>query len=233
MSSTASLEAEHPVRMRVSPDPRCPHVIFERVFGRERVAALLDYAETRRADFRPAKIRRRASGERTVDTQRRNHFQLRGLGAFEDTLDRFVRSVTRTMLDTLHLAEPAVEPREFDLTAYRDGDYFRAHIDTSEVADKVRVVSCIYYFGATPPRFSGGALRLHGFPKPSPDGTPAPVPYVDVAPESDTLVAFPAWLWHEVLPVHVPSGAWCDSRFAINCWLHRTGPSTAEGLARS
>ena len=39
------------------------------------------------------------------------------------------------MLDALHLAEPAVEPREFDLIAYRDGDYFRAHIDTTELTD--------------------------------------------------------------------------------------------------
>jgi hypothetical protein len=66
-----------------------------------------------------------------VDTQRRNHLQIRGLGGFEDTLGGFVRSIAARMLDALHLAEPAVEPREFDLIAYRDGDYFRAHIDTT------------------------------------------------------------------------------------------------------
>jgi hypothetical protein len=31
-----------------------PAVVFERVFGPERVAALLDYVEARREDFRPA-----------------------------------------------------------------------------------------------------------------------------------------------------------------------------------
>jgi Rps23 Pro-64 3,4-dihydroxylase Tpa1-like proline 4-hydroxylase len=167
-----------------------------------------------------------------VDTQQRNHLQVRGLGAFGDQFGGFVRSVTSTMLDALHLGEPAVEPREFGVIAYRDGDYFRAHIDTFDLIHKVRVVSCVYYFAATPPRFGGGALRLHGFPKPSADGKPTPPPHVDVAPESDTLVAFPAWLRHEVLPVRVPSGAWCDSRFAINCWLHRVDPSTAEGPSR-
>src|SRR5262249_873061 len=169
-------------------------------FGSERVAALLQHVEARREDFRPAMIRRRASGERTVDTQLRNNLQLRGLGAFEDQLGGFVRSITGTLLDALHLGEPTVEPREFDLIAYRDGDYFRAHIDTSELANKVRVVSCVYYFAAMPPRFSGGALRLHGFPAPALEGKLASAPYVDVAPETDTLVAFPAWLRHEVLP---------------------------------
>jgi Rps23 Pro-64 3,4-dihydroxylase Tpa1-like proline 4-hydroxylase len=214
--------------MRVSPDARCPHVIFDQVFGPERVAALLDHVEARRDDFQPARILRRASGERAVDKELRNHLQLRGLGAFEDTLAGFVRHNARTMIDALRLAEPAVEPREFDLIAYRDGDYFRAHVDTSQVADKVRVVSCIYYFAATPPGFSGGTLRLQGFPRPSPTGTPEPPSCVDVPPESDTLVAFPAWLRHEVLPVHVPSGAWRDSRFAVNCWLHRVRPPTAD-----
>jgi SM-20-related protein len=221
MASTSRVETERPLHMRVAPDARCPHVVFERVFGPERVAALLDYVEARREDFRPAKIRRRASGEGTVDTHRRNHLQIRGLGGFEDTLGGFVRSIAARMLDALHLAEPAVEPREFDLIAYRDGDYFRAHIDTTELADTVRVVSCVYYFAATPPGFGGGSLRLYGFPTTPLDRRPEATPYVDVPPESDTLVAFPSWLRHEVLPVHVPSGAWRDSRFAINCWLHR------------
>jgi len=123
-----------------------------------------------------------------VDTQRLNHLQIRGLGGFEDTLGGFVRSIAARMLDALHLAEPAVEPREFDLIAYRDGDYFRAHIDTTEFTDTL---------------FRGHAARFRRLTA------------------ALRLVAFPSWLRHEVLPVHVPSGAWRDSRFAINCWLHR------------
>jgi Rps23 Pro-64 3,4-dihydroxylase Tpa1-like proline 4-hydroxylase len=217
--------------MRVSADPRCPHVVFERAFGPERVAALLDHVETRREDFRPAWVRRRRSGEKLVDTEQRHHLHLSDLGAFKDQLGGFVRSVTGTMLDALRIGEAAAEPREFDIIAYRDGDYFRAHIDTFNLVDMVRVVSCVYYFAATPPGFSGGTLRLYGFPKPTPDGKPAPAPYVDVAPESDTLLAFPAWLRHEVLPVRVPSGTWRDSRFAINCWLYRPRPAVTDAAA--
>lgn len=47
-----------------------------------------------------------------------------------------------------------------------------------------------------------------------------------MAPETDTLVAFPSWLRHEVLPVRVPSGDWADCRFSINCWLLRANPAS-------
>jgi hypothetical protein len=45
--------------------------------------------------------------------------------------------------------------------------------------------------------------------------------FADIEPEYDTLVFFPSWSPHEVLPVHVPSGRFMDSRFDINCWIHR------------
>jgi Rps23 Pro-64 3,4-dihydroxylase Tpa1-like proline 4-hydroxylase len=48
--------------------------------------------------------------------------------------------------------------------------------------------------------------------------------FIDINPDTDAMVVFPSWLRHEVLPVHVPSGAWLDRRFTINCWLHRATP---------
>jgi Rps23 Pro-64 3,4-dihydroxylase Tpa1-like proline 4-hydroxylase len=142
-----------------------------------------------------------------------------------------VRSIIAPTLDELRLNEPGGEPREFEISAYGDGGHFNAHIDTVEVLDRVRILSCVYYFAATPPRFSGGALRLHAFPSRAGAVTDAP-PYVDVAPETDTFVAFASWLRHEVLPVRVPSGAWADRRFAINCWIHRTAPNAAAEAPR-
>src|SRR2546423_5148826 len=126
--------------------------------------------------------------------------------------------------------EPVVEPKEFEITAYRDGGRFGAHIDTSEKLNRVRVLSCVYYFAATPCRFSGGELRLYGFPAASSKDAAAP-PLVDLVPETDTLVAFPSWLRHEVLPVRVPSGAWAEGRFPFNCWIHRLSPPAGEAPA--
>jgi Rps23 Pro-64 3,4-dihydroxylase Tpa1-like proline 4-hydroxylase len=77
------------------------------------------------------------------------------------------------------------------------------------------VISAVYYFHTLPKAFSGGALRLHSLAASGKLGT-----FVDVEPDCDTLIFFPSWFPHEVLPVHCPSGRFMDSRFAINCWVH-------------
>lgn len=232
MPPTASRPTKQPIRMRVAADARCPHAVLEQVLGAVRVAALLDHVAARRDDFRPSSVSRRRSGTFIVDQELRKSLSLQDLGPFADEIDAVVRSIAGAALAALHIAEAAVEPRQFELVAFRDGDYLRAHIDTTDRADKVRVLACVYYFAATPRRFTGGELRLHGLPRPSAGSRPEPASHVDVAPDTDTLVVFPTWLRHEVLPVHVPSGAWLDSRFTLNCWLHRMQPPAADTSTR-
>lgn len=199
-----------------------PHVIFREVLGPAGAASLLQQVVVRQKDFAPAVVRNRRSGERRVDKAVLESFCLRDGGPLTQQIETFVRQSASRILSELHLEEPLVEPRESEICAYRDGNHFAAHIDTNEVAERVRVASCVYYFAATPRRFFGGELRLYGFPaRPGRDMSHIP-PFIDISPETDTLVAFPSWLRHEVLPVQVPSGLWADSRFTINCWLHRT-----------
>ena len=194
-----------------------PHVIFRDVLGSPTVAELLAYVARHETDFRPAIIRNRRSGERRVDLRQRDCLYLGDLGPFKQMIDTFVRDAVPKLLAGLQLAEAAVEPREFEICAYGDGGHFGAHVDTNELTDRVRVISCVYYFARTPRAFGGGELRLYGFPVRSRN---APV-CVDIVPETDTLVAFPSWLRHKVLPVNVPSGNWADRRFSVNCWLLR------------
>jgi hypothetical protein len=40
---------------------------------------------------------------------------------------------------------------------------------------------------------------------------------VDITLEAYSLVVFPSWPRHEVLPLNVPSGAWADGRFSTDC----------------
>jgi SM-20-related protein len=44
-----------------------------------------------------------------------------------------------------------------------------------------------------------------------------PSSHLDLAPENDSLVIFPSWAPHEVMPVVFPSGGFADSRFSVNC----------------
>jgi SM-20-related protein len=218
---------------RERPSARCPHLVFRNVLGAETVAGLLDYVAAREKDFTPRVLRNRESGKLRVDCGLLDCVYLMDLGAFEGSIEIFVRHVAAQALTQLHLNVPAVEPREFELSAYRDGDHFSAHIDTDERLNRVRVLSCVYYFAAIPRRFSGGELRLYDIPTLSGGKQGGPPPFVDVTPETDTLVVFPSWLRHEVLPVRVPSGAWADGRFTINCWIHRVSSSAGEASGGS
>ena len=210
---------------------RVPHLVFRDVLGAAGVGELLQYVMARQMDFRPAIVRDRQSGKQRVDQGRRDCLALGDLGLARRPFESFVCAAAPGILAELHLAETAVEPHEFAICAYGDGGHFAGHIDTNEVTDRIRVVSCVYYFAATPRRFSGGELRLYGLPTLS--GGKAPdAPFIDICPETDTLVAFPSWLRHEVLPVRLPEGGWPDHRFTVNCWLHRTRSGAAASAGR-
>ena len=207
---------------------RIPHLVFRDVLGPEGVHGLMGYVAARQADFRPAIVRDRQSGKQRVDKGRRDCLALADIGTARGHFESFLRTAAPRILAELRLADTAVEPQEFAICAYGDGGHFAGHIDTNEVTGRVRVVSCVYYFAATPRRFSGGELRLYGFPALSGKNAPD-LRFVDISPETDTLVAFPSWIRHEVLPVRLPEGSLRDHRFTINCWLHRTrsgAPST-------
>jgi SM-20-related protein len=208
-------------RAGASAAARCPHLLFRDVLGEAALTALLDYAIAQQANFRPAIVRSRKTGEKRVDRDLRNCLSLADVGTFDRPIKGFIRSVAAPVLARQYRIEPGVEPKEFEITAFGDGGHFGNHIDTAERTRRVRILSCVYYFAATPRRFTGGELRLYGLPTLSGSKDGGRVPFVDVMPETDTLVVFPSWLRHEVLPVRVPSGAWADGRFTINCWIHR------------
>lgn len=204
---------------------RCPHLLYHNIMGTETVAALLDYARARERDFMPGVVRNRQSGQQRVDRAVRDCYRLTNLGEFRTPFCALLDRITVQALRELQLFEPAVEASEFEMCAYRDGGHFAPHIDTFETFDRVRILSCVYYFAPTPRRFSGGILRLHGFPTSSAkSGTQLQT--LDIMPETNSLVIFPSWLRHEVLPVEVPSRAWTDGRFTINCWIHRVSSPT-------
>lgn len=211
-------------RMQWSNNRLCPHGTIRSLLGQPTVAAMLDYVAAHQAEFMPGLLRKRGSPERRIDPAVLLSRVKVGLGPFQQQVETVMRAVAPVAVGRLGLIEPAVEPREFEFASYGDGGHFKVHLDTTDQAHRMRILSCVYYFAASPRRFSGGALRLHGFPDPL-GGTERPV--VDVTPEADMLVMFPSWMEHEVLPVRVPSGAWIDHRFSINCWIHRVNLSVS------
>ena len=120
---------------------------------------------------------------------------------------------------------------ELEMVANNEGAFFKRHIDTftgnrRQASD--RMLSAVYYFHAEPKAFAGGVLRLYSLDTKAHEGT-----FIDVQPEQNMLLAFPSWWAHEVLPVSCPSGRFSNSRFNVNCWVHRHSNRTAHNDADS
>ena len=95
-----------------------------------------------------------------------------------------------------------------------DGAFFKTHIDTIRgQRASHRVISAVYYYARKPRPFTGGELRLWSL-----DRTVS----TTLEPVDNSIVFFSSMFLHEVMPVAVPSGAFEDGRFSINCWIHRT-----------
>ncbi|HEX3407201.1 MAG TPA: 2OG-Fe(II) oxygenase [Caulobacteraceae bacterium] len=184
-------------------------------------ARLLDYAAANEDKFRPTKVG--VGGNGRINPSFRVSLACRDLGESEPLLERKLRDIAGELVAALKATPFEISWIELQLVAHGDGAFYRRHIDTQTAADveNIRILSGVYYLHRAPKRFSGGALRLYAIG----DDTR----FVDLEPVHNSLVVFPAWAPHEVMPVSCPDGAFMDSRFAVNCWLHkaRTGAERA------
>jgi len=196
-----------------------PHGLVHDWLGAETVERLLQLAQSNEHRFEDTHV---ASGERErVDRTRRVSKKL-SLGDLKSEVRAKVQEILPVMFHRLGI-KPFIPNRiEVELVAHGDGAFFKQHIDTVTHQDGVeggshRIISAVYYFHTLPKAFSGGMLRLHSLAASGQQST-----FVDIAPDYDTLVFFPSFFPHEVLPVKCPSGQFLDSRFAINIWVNRS-----------
>lgn len=195
-------------------DVPAPHRRIDGFLGKPMADRLLAYAATRQADFVSTRV-----GNRKVDPGIRKSLLLRDLGDLKEELEARLGSVVEETARELNLSRITLARIELEMVAHGDGAFYRRHIDTAiDTPDAAshRALTVVYYFHRQPKGFSGGALRLHPIV-----AQPGVDSFVDIPPGEDTLVLFPSWAPHEVLPVSCPSGAFLDSRFAINCWFRQ------------
>jgi len=181
------------------------------------IERLLEYARLNQHRFKEAKVGYADSG--AVNPERRRSLKLKNFGELKVEIEGKIRSALPTLFEKL--GSPPFVPFdiELELIAHGDGAFFALHKDTfgqTTEAQSHRVISAVYYFHELPKAFSDGVLRLHPL---APD--PSSNSHVDIEPLNDTLVFFPSWFPHEVTLVKCPSRRFEDSRFAINCWIHR------------
>ncbi|MEG3148710.1 2OG-Fe(II) oxygenase [Sphingomonas sp. ZT3P38] len=190
-----------------------PHLRSTDFLPPDEHAALLDWTIAGAAGFVPAGL----AGNR-VDPAVRNALTLRDLGPHHAILESRVRAAVPGWIAALRVTPFAISEVELELAAHNDGAHFTLHSDTytrDQRARGDRMLSAVYYFHREPQGFSGGCLRLHRI------GAQVGDTGIDVPPAQNSLVVFPSWAPHEVLPVSCPSRAFADSRFAVNCWIYR------------
>jgi SM-20-related protein len=190
-----------------------PHVVLPDFLPAAGNRALLAHALGNEERFTPARI-----DGGVVNPALRQALAWRDFGPLKGVVEQAILARIPELFATLRIPAFPVDRLETEMVAHGDGAHFHMHMDVhtgklGRYSD--RRLSTVYYFHREPARFSGGYLRLHALGAMNGDAG------VDVAPAQNSLVAFPSMAPHEVTKVHCPSGAFEDSRFAINCWVYR------------
>jgi Rps23 Pro-64 3,4-dihydroxylase Tpa1-like proline 4-hydroxylase len=183
---------------------------------------LLDQMLAREASFTPSEVTVGKDG--TLAPAFRSSLRLPGrVGVDLTGFTAAVHARFEALCAATGLTPFPIDHTERSIVAHRQGDFYRRHVDTGAAhRGHVRILSSVYYLHRRPVGFSGGELALYPF---AGDGDPTLV-----APLHNRLVVFPAFVPHEVLPTTCPGG-FADSRFSINCWLHRAVGPAAEKQA--
>jgi Rps23 Pro-64 3,4-dihydroxylase Tpa1-like proline 4-hydroxylase len=186
----------------------------------EENACLLEFALGHQAAFSPTTVQ-------SSDVERENLYHrssrklVGGLGDWKPLFTKRFADIFPSVCQEVGVKPEPIAKVELELVAHNHGDHFGRHVDTLRHSTNysertARFLSAVYYFFSEPPGFSGGELRIHPFGPPDPQGR-----YVDVTPQNNMAVFFPAFAAHEVLKVSCLSREFVSSRFAVNCWFHK------------
>lgn len=196
------------------PPPMMPYLRIENALSDALYDDILAWALGNEPRFAPSKL----AGE-LLEPMVRRSLSLRDLGPLRPAIEARLRASVPAWIAELRVTPFEMSDIELEMVAYNDRAHFALHSDTYTRDQKSRgdrMLSAIYYFHRQPKRFDGGCLRVHRIGAQPGDAG------VDIPPDDNSLVVFPAWGPHEVLPVMCRSKLFADSRFAINCWIYRS-----------
>lgn len=177
--------------------------------------SILTYAVERANDFELSKVY--SKGMQSISNLRSSSI-LKDLGSYKEVFTAHILEFIPEMIQDLQISQFSIGEIELEFAAHGDKAFFVPHIDTvvHEQTATPRMISAVYYFHSQPRKFTGGDLRLHTVPIGSDEVSPK-----DISPDNNSLLVFPSFAPHEVLPVAAPDVEFKDWRFAVNCWIHR------------
>jgi hypothetical protein len=165
-------------------------------------------------------INARGAGVRDYDFRKSRTLVGPRLEEVWDLFDARLRAILPTVRQELEISWFPVGEIERQLTAHNSGGFFAPHVDTGHALVANRSISCVYYFYASPRRFTGGELKLYDTWV-TPTGSTAAPTYTSLTPVDNSVVFFPSDAFHEVCPVRSQTDAFGDSRFAVTIWFQQ------------
>lgn len=176
-----------------------PYIVQREFLDAATVSGLLDHALSRQPEFAPTRIRAMA-----LDPSLRVSQSIRDIGAYRGLLKAKIFGLLPELMAQLQVSHFQPSTFETELVAHSDGAFYKRHVDTPvdryDDIENIRVISGVYYFNAEPKTFSDGAFRLYAI-----GGTPDQ-DFTDIEPAHNSLLVFPSWAPHKVMPVHCPWG---------------------------
>ena len=193
-------------------------VILDEFLAPQELQELTSYVLQHETDFGASEVISPAGG--VIDYEHRRSKVLLDLGPYQDVVLERIKPVLPAVFRKLGMEERAITRTEFQVTASNDGDFFRTHSDNAHEEVASRYLTFVYFFHREPKKFAGGELRIHDSRLQGGSCVSAGT-YQAIVPQQNQIVFFPCELMHEITPVECPSGAFADSRFTLNGWLHR------------
>ena len=192
---------------------KSPYVLMENFLDPALHNELIAFVSAHEKEFVPSTVS-------TADSDYRRSMVLHDFSRFAEVFRNRVRTLTPRLAQGLGIGEFAIGEIESQLTSSNDGDYFKLHNDSGSPDTLSRALTYVYYFNKEPRAYTGGAFRL--FNSRLVNGRyECGEKAVDIEPKNNSILFFPSFCHHEVLPVSCPSKKFIDGRFTINGWVRR------------
>lgn len=199
---------------------RARAAVFDEFLVGPELTALAHFVLANEGRFGKSQIVSSSAGDDGSDPGYRRSRVTVDLGPFGKLFAERIRCYFRQILSALRHPEFDIRWIEPQLTASNDGDFFKIHNDNTQADAPSREITFVYFFHREPKPFSGGELLIYDWRMQNGYPIPASVRRT-IVPRQNEVVFFPSACLHEVCRVACPSGAFWDSRFTLNGWIHR------------
>jgi Rps23 Pro-64 3,4-dihydroxylase Tpa1-like proline 4-hydroxylase len=189
--------------------------------------ALTKYVMEHEPDFAPSTVIPHEGPESATDVSYRKSLVLYNLGEYTSLIQDRLLALLPNALATFKREPFPIAQFDIQLTASNHGDFFKVHQDNSSTEINHREITFVFYFHTEPKAFTGGQLKLYS----SQDGAVQQSETrtaQTITPRQNTVVLFPSYYDHEVLPVRGPSRKLVNSRFTVNGWIMRQEAAANE-----